>query len=76
MIFLNFGLALVLMMEGIVTTLNIIQFKDPFTMVAVTIIAFVYGFLISETRRFYEVRTVPCAGQRVFCPNEGAVQNS
>ena len=59
MIFLNIALALVLMMEGIVTTLNIMLFRDPYTMVAVTIIAFVYGFLISETRRFYEVRNVP-----------------
>lgn len=62
MIFLNFGLALVLMMEGIITTLNIILFKDPFTMAAVTVIAFVYGFLISEVRRLYEIRTMPCSG--------------
>lgn len=59
MIFLNIALALVLMMEGIVTTLNVMLFKDPFTTIAVTLIAFVYGFLISETRRFYEVRNVP-----------------
>ena len=55
MIFLNIGLALVLMMEGVVTTLNLMIYKDPYTSLAVIIIALVYGFIVSETRRwFYE----------------------
>lgn len=53
MIFLNLGLAIILMMEGIITTLNLMIYKDPYTTAALVVIAFVYGFIVSETRRWF-----------------------